>query len=94
MDFTNKTAIVTGSARGIGKVIAEELAKAGANIVISDLDEALINQVVTELAPERSASKQMSLSPPISIPCSKKSSRNSAGLISWSTMPVLPAIPC
>jgi 3-oxoacyl-[acyl-carrier protein] reductase len=51
MDFTNKTAIVTGSARGIGKVIAEELAKAGANIVISDLDEALINQVVTELAP-------------------------------------------
>jgi 3-oxoacyl-[acyl-carrier protein] reductase len=51
MDFTNKTAIVTGSARGIGKVIAEELAKAGANIVISDLDEALINQVVTELGP-------------------------------------------
>ncbi|MFZ1685011.1 MAG: 3-oxoacyl-[acyl-carrier-protein] reductase [Candidatus Zixiibacteriota bacterium] len=49
MDFTNKTAIVTGSARGIGKVIAEELAKAGANIVISDLDEAAINQVVAEL---------------------------------------------
>jgi 3-oxoacyl-[acyl-carrier protein] reductase len=52
MDFTNKTAVVTGSARGIGKVIAEELAKAGANIVISDLDEAAIGQVVSELGPK------------------------------------------
>ena len=37
MDLNDKTAIVTGGARGIGRGIALELAKAGANIVIADL---------------------------------------------------------
>ena len=32
-----KNAIVTGSARGIGKAIAEGLAKAGLNVVVSDI---------------------------------------------------------
>ncbi len=34
MDFTNKTAVVTGGSRGIGLAIAEKLAKGGANIAI------------------------------------------------------------
>ena len=34
MDFTNKTAVVTGGSRGIGLEIATKLAKGGANIVI------------------------------------------------------------
>jgi NAD(P)-dependent dehydrogenase (short-subunit alcohol dehydrogenase family) len=34
-DLTGKTAIVTGSSRGIGLAIAEALASAGANVVIS-----------------------------------------------------------
>ena len=34
-DLTGKTAIVTGSSRGIGRAIAEALADAGANVVIS-----------------------------------------------------------
>lgn len=34
MDFTNKTAIVTGGSRGIGLAIAAKLAKGGANIAI------------------------------------------------------------
>lgn len=33
--LTNKTAIVTGASRGIGKAIAMELAKKGANIVVN-----------------------------------------------------------
>jgi 3-oxoacyl-[acyl-carrier protein] reductase len=36
-DFEGKTAIVTGSARGIGKAIARLLGDRGANIVISDV---------------------------------------------------------
>lgn len=35
--LNNKIAIVTGSARGIGQSIAIELARAGANVVISDI---------------------------------------------------------
>ncbi|MBN1467154.1 MAG: 3-oxoacyl-[acyl-carrier-protein] reductase [Fusobacteriaceae bacterium] len=37
MDLSGKTAIITGSARGIGRAIAEKLAEAGANIVVSDI---------------------------------------------------------
>ncbi len=34
-DLTGKTAIITGSSRGIGKAIAERMAEHGANVVIS-----------------------------------------------------------
>src|SRR3546814_6150448 len=34
-DLSGKTAIITGSSRGIGRAIAEALAEAGANVVIS-----------------------------------------------------------
>lgn len=39
MQLTGRAAIVTGGARGIGKAIAIALAKAGADVVIADLDE-------------------------------------------------------
>lgn len=39
MQFEGRTAIVTGSSRGIGKAIAEKLGKLGANIVLNGTNE-------------------------------------------------------
>jgi len=44
-----KTALVTGSARGIGRAIAEKLGSLGANVVISDVLADLIDQTTAEL---------------------------------------------
>ena len=38
-ELTGQTAIVTGAATGIGEVIAQRLANAGANVVIADIDQ-------------------------------------------------------
>ena len=43
-----KVAIVTGSARGIGRASAELLAAHGARVVINDLDEDLARQTAAE----------------------------------------------
>jgi 3-oxoacyl-[acyl-carrier protein] reductase len=45
-----KTALVTGSARGIGRAIAEKLGSLGANLVISDVLADLVRQTAEELA--------------------------------------------
>jgi 3-oxoacyl-[acyl-carrier protein] reductase len=37
-----KTAIVTGSGRGIGRAIARRLASAGASVMLNELDEKLL----------------------------------------------------
>jgi NAD(P)-dependent dehydrogenase (short-subunit alcohol dehydrogenase family) len=46
-DLTGKIAIVTGAARGIGESIAIELARKGANVVVSDIipGEETVNQI-------------------------------------------------
>ncbi len=50
MDFTGKTVVVTGSARGIGQAIAERFATRGANVVISDLTEEDVNKTASEIS--------------------------------------------
>ena len=46
----DKVAIVTGSARGIGRAIALELAHRGADVVISDVDESQAQSAASEIS--------------------------------------------
>lgn len=48
--LTDQVAIVTGGANGIGKGIAEALAKAGAKVVVADLDEKAGKQVADSIS--------------------------------------------
>ncbi|MCK5739393.1 SDR family NAD(P)-dependent oxidoreductase, partial [bacterium] len=48
-DLTGKTAIITGSARGIGLAIAEKFIQLGANVIISDINETLAKQTAETL---------------------------------------------
>ena len=49
MRFKGKVACITGSARGLGLAIAEEMAKEGATVVLNDLDEASVQGAVSAL---------------------------------------------
>ncbi len=48
-DLTGKTAIITGSSRGIGKAIADEMAAQGAQVVISSRKPGPCQEVAKEL---------------------------------------------
>ena len=48
-DLTGKTAIVTGSSRGIGKAIAHRLAEHGANVVVSSRKADMCEKAVAEI---------------------------------------------
>lgn len=49
LNLKNKIAIVTGGGRGIGKAIALELAREGANIVIGDIDSETFDSTLREI---------------------------------------------
>jgi NAD(P)-dependent dehydrogenase (short-subunit alcohol dehydrogenase family) len=49
MRLNNKTAIVTGARRGIGRAIALALAREGANVVVSDISQKDCQKVVDEI---------------------------------------------
>jgi 3-oxoacyl-[acyl-carrier protein] reductase len=49
VDFSGKAVIVTGAGQGIGKAIAEALAKAGASVVINDLNPDRIETLVQSI---------------------------------------------
>ena len=49
MDLSGKSAIVTGSGRGLGLAYAQELARAGAAVVVNDVDEAVATAAVESI---------------------------------------------
>jgi 3-oxoacyl-[acyl-carrier protein] reductase len=55
LPFANKVALVTGSARGIGRAIAETLASRGASLVIADLRAELATTTAQEIAAQQIA---------------------------------------
>jgi len=54
MKLQNKTAIVTGASSGIGLGIAKLFLQEGANVVFSDINEEVGNQIVSELGDKAS----------------------------------------
>ena len=49
MDFTNRVAIVTGAASGIGRAVALRLARDGADVVLADVNDELLAEVASEV---------------------------------------------
>ena len=47
-DLSGRTALVTGSSRGLGRAIAEGMARAGAKIIINGVDPKRVEQAVAE----------------------------------------------
>lgn len=52
MGLRNKTALVTGSTKGIGKAIAIELAKEGVNVLVNGRNDEEVERIVKELKSE------------------------------------------
>ena len=48
-DLQGRVAIVTGASRGIGRSVAEELAKAGANVALSSRKQAALDEVAAAI---------------------------------------------
>src|SRR5262245_63101966 len=50
MEFSGKTAFVTGAANGIGLGICRALARNGVNLVLADIEQAALEKARSELA--------------------------------------------
>ncbi|WP_454599036.1 SDR family NAD(P)-dependent oxidoreductase [Qipengyuania sp. SM2507] len=65
-DLTGKVAIVTGSSRGIGKAIAEELAAHGAQVVISSRKQEACEEVAAAINAEHGSGSAVAIAASIS----------------------------
>ena len=65
-DFSDKTALVTGAGGGIGRALCLELARSGAAVACVDIDPAMCNETVTQVA--RLGGKATALTADVSDP--------------------------
>lgn len=56
LNLSNKTAVVTGGAKGIGEAIVRRLHEAGANVVIADMDQGAAHKLADSLSQDRADS--------------------------------------
>ena len=85
-DMTGKVALVTGSTKGIGRSIAEEMARLGAKVVISSRKAEACEQVASELKEQGYEA--------IAIPCHVGKKEDLQNLVektneAWGTIDVL-----
>src|SRR5262245_16905138 len=65
--FENRTALVTGAARGIGRATAEQFLAAGANVALLDRDRVALETVVAEYRDGRALALDVDVSSPEAV---------------------------
>ncbi|WP_373087982.1 SDR family NAD(P)-dependent oxidoreductase [Sneathiella sp.] len=77
-DLTGKTAVITGSSKGIGKSIAEQMAKAGAKVTISSRKADICEEVAASI---NASLPKGSSGEAVSIPCNINSKESLQNLV-------------